>query len=316
MMEWCIIGQQGSSFAAHCARVHQMPLISFSINRFADTECFVQFHEQEYSWPEVQALLVWEFNKNTSLNDQILSLLLLVDTVKQMGVQDIIGIFPYLPYTRQEKSMAGDYQGPIFLVKKLLALVGVDPIITCDIHSQALVGQSSVTLYNISTAPLWEEHIKQVCTTKNIVNDSVCIVSPDHGGIARAQDVATCLGCGFAYLEKERIALNHAVTLSLHGDVSNKIIFIIDDIIDTGHTAINAAKLLRENGAQEIYGCFTHALLSGDAAQKIQESFFDHIWVTDTICSTLLCECSQKISLRSSIDFLAQSLQKIQIFEN
>ena len=128
---------------------------------------------------------------------------------------------------------------------------------------------------------LWAEVIDQEFS--DYQRSSLCILSPDKGGVARARRLADLVGASFASVKKKRVGYDESVAVSLNGDVDGKIVVLVDDIVDTGRTAVEAAELATKHGAQSMFACFAHAVLSGGALEKIKESCFKRVWVTDSL---------------------------------
>jgi len=272
--------QKGGRPTPLSLKLSQVPLI-FEVDCFSDSETSVKFTQKDtVSGNEV--ILVWQFDYNHPINSQILDLLMVVTSLKDMGATSINCISPYLPYSRQETSGEGLEVGLIRNFTRLLRCSGVDKIISVELHSGVALKGSEVDITEIKTAQLWADHVRSVVDDLS----NLVIVSPDSGGRGRAGELADLLGVGSAYIEKERFSKDRTRALILHGEVSDKTVVLVDDIIGTAGTAINACDVVLDSGARSVIGCFVHGIFSGDARKKMEKSNFEKVFVTDTILSS------------------------------
>ncbi len=214
-----------------------------------------------------------------NINDNLIETYLKADAAKRSGANKVIAILPSFDYARQEKRTE---QGEPLAAKinmDLLKAAGVDEIITEDLHSPAIEGFSSnsMKITHLESMPLVKKYIQD----KQIPD--LVIVSPDLGGTKRADKLAKALNCEKAIVYKHRQAHNEATAEDLIGDVEGKNCVIYDDILDTGGTIVEVAKLLKKNNAKDIYVCATHAYLSGNAVEKLQQSPVKEIIITNSV---------------------------------
>jgi ribose-phosphate pyrophosphokinase len=304
-LESHIVSYQDNYIARLLSEQREIPFVSVKVGTFADSESYVVLKHEE-RLREKFIILVHQFSLSEILNDQIMKLCFVADFIKQVGAHKIIAFLPYLPYTRQEKSFCEKYVGPIKLLSDYFMCTGIESVITCDVHSLQIQNISTFKLYNISMAPFWSEVILSFVQKNNIDTKNICIVSPDEGGIARVHALAQLLGVSAAHIDKERKFPDCAVPLKLSGTVDGLVAVIVDDIVDTARTAVQAAQLLLDSGALSVIGCFTHAVLSEGAYKRLENSAFDKVFVTDTLCANLpmFKHFDEKISLVSCGDFL------------
>lgn len=282
-----------SPLAKSFARSYNKPLHRLSIEHFADTETRIDAFDLELL-REKNILLFFQISidchpgpgsgiqSSLVMNDNLFNLLLVVYQLKQITSGKLIVFLPYLPYSRQEKEADGGLEPIGGFVGKLFKAAGIDRLVVCDVHSPVVKQLMPISFFAQGLEHFWADIIKKEFNLeKNIAE--WCIVSPDEGGKERAEKVAQLLGCAMAYVIKQRIDGDQSKALRLQGLVAHKKVIIIDDILDTGGTAINACKLLLMQGAKSVYGCFTHALLSSDACQKLSTSSFEKIYLTDTL---------------------------------
>lgn len=204
-----------------------------------------------------------------SINESLFNVLLTLESLISSGAKHITLLMPYLPYTRQEHAT----------VLKLLLKTGTNKIITYDVHHQSLVDQNSPTLINYAPTNAWVDLIKKTYTSL----ENVCIASPDHGAIARTGLVAQALNVPLIRLSKQRKDNNQIIITDIDGLASGKNVIIIDDILDTGSTAIAACNKLLEQGAQSVSGYFSHAILSGNAIELLEKSSFGVIFLGNSM---------------------------------
>lgn len=304
-----IVGQKDSLLAFQIAQHLSSDLVSFWSQQFADAEISTTITEPQ-KIAHANILLVYQLHQagNKCINDQVMELFVCVDQLKQLGAHNIKVLLPYLAYARQNEGL-GTYKGAAFMIGRCLRTLGADIVYTCDIHAIDTSDLYPLTLHNLSLERFWAEVI-----TKNIIadNDSsnFCIASPDQGGQERAQKIATLLGLSTAFIHKSRPTSDTAVCHEVIGNVHGKQVILVDDIIDTARTASSACNLLLEHGAEKVHGCFTHAILAKDAAQRLMTSKFNKIFITDTILSPKVSD-GQRIQIVSLQEYLPLAIRDL-----
>jgi len=307
-----VIGQKNSSLARSVAQHYDTDIIVFELGQFADEEVFFSLADQ-YVFASAHILLIYQFcwkNKKQdqcfgTINDQISGLLEVIDCIKSLGAHKVSVVFTYLPYSRQDKSNYLQYKGGVYTLGKCLSAVGVNQVLSCDLHNPAIVKSFPVTLVNISLANFWSKTIQENILSGN--DNDFCIATPDLGGADRAQKVADSLGLSLVVINKKRIDIDQACAQSVGGNVSGKHVIIIDDIIDTGRTAASAAQLLMSNGAIKVYGCFSHGIFSLGAQELLKKSGIEKVFITDTLA---LSEnhCNNFCQMFSISQFITQQM--------
>lgn len=209
------------------------------------------------------------------VNDHLMELLLLVNAVKYSGASRVIAVLPYFGYARQNKVTS--LNGPISaqLVSTLFEVVGVDHLITVDLHAQNITDFFSIPVQNVETTPLFADFLRN---RKNLM-----IVSPDAGSRIRAQKLSQALGCNFAVMNKIRKADTTCQMSGLNTNVAGYDCILVDDIIDTGSTLCSAAEFLVKQGALSVEAVVTHAVLSVKAAMRVEKSVIKQVSITQTI---------------------------------
>lgn len=213
------------------------------------------------------------------VNDNLMETYLKADAAKRAGAERVIAVLPSFDYARQEKRMETGEPIAARLNMDLLKAAGVDEIITTDFHTPALEGFAShdMRVTHLESMPLMKEYIQ----SKGIEN--LIVVSPDLGGTKRADKLAKSLGCDKAIVYKHRQAHNQATAEDLIGDVKGKNCIMFDDMIDTAGTITEAAKLLKKNGANDIYVCAAHGLFNGSAMQRLENAPVKEVIVTNSM---------------------------------
>jgi ribose-phosphate pyrophosphokinase len=210
-------------------------------------------------------------------NQNLMELLLMLDAFKRSSAERVTAVLPYYGYARQDRKDKPRVPISSKLVADLIGAAGADRVLTMDLHAPTIQGFFDIPVDHLFAAPVLIEHFE-----KQKLKDLV-IVSPDAGGVERARAYAKRLHGDLAIIDKRRSGPNVAEVLHLIGEVRDKVAVIVDDIIDTAGTLMGSVKTLRKNGARRVLACFSHAVLSGPAIQRLMESEIEQIVVTDTI---------------------------------
>lgn len=211
-------------------------------------------------------------------NDRLMELLIMVDALKRASVGRITLICPYLCYSRQDRKAASREPITAKLVANLITKAGADRLVTVDLHAEQIQGFYDIPVDHFLGYPLFAKYLVE----NDLLKDAI-IVSPDIGGVKRADKLADLLGLKLAIIDKVRKAHNEAEVTHVVGDVKGKRCVILDDMIDTGGSICAAATALKENGAKEVIVCATHALLSGSAKEKFDVSCVDKLLLTNSV---------------------------------
>ncbi|MFH0898937.1 MAG: ribose-phosphate diphosphokinase [bacterium] len=291
-----------SELAENIAQRLTAPIIKIPLQHFVDNETYVSsFDIQKIAGQKL--FLIHQFfhttcEEFTPINAQIFDFLFIAHLLKACKASAITTLLPYLPYSRQDKSDIKEIKGALHFIGKTFACQGIHDIICTDLHSSHAKGLMGGSLHSIGLEEFWAEHIKE-----NILPEhtNICLASPDLGGKARIEKIAKILGLEFISMEKTRIGPDESIPLPLSHNVEGKTIIIVDDILDTGKTALNACALLIKHGATEVFGCFSHAVFSFEAQSLIEKSPFSKIYLTDTILfdDSLLSKKFQKVSINT-----------------
>lgn len=250
-----------------------LPISPMQIKRFSDGELFVKIQET------VRGNDVFFIQPTSSpVNESIMELLIAVDAFKRASANSINVVIPYFGYGRQDRKAHGREAITAKLIADLIETSGATRAITMDLHTGQLQGFFNIQIDHLHALPVFVEYFKN----KKLHNP--VIVSPDSGGVERARHLAKKLNdAPIAIIDKRRVDHNKAEVYNLIGDVKDRDVIVIDDMIDTGGTICAGAEMLKNNRANKIFACATHAVFSGSAYDKLSHSVFDEIVVTDTI---------------------------------
>lgn len=271
------------------------------VKRFADGEISVEIGES------VRGADVFIVQPTCApVNDNLMELLIMIDAMRRASAARISAVIPYYGYARQErKSKARD---PISakLVANLITEAGADRMISMDLHAGAIQGFFDIPVDHLPGVPLLAEYYKSLDMTDLVV------VSPDVGGVVRARNMANRLGVDLAIIDKRREQANKSEVMNVIGDIRNKNVIMVDDMIDTAGTITKGAKALRDMGAKEIYACCTHPVFSPPAMERIEQSVITEVLTTNTIPidRQRQGECS-KIKVLSVASLLGEAIMRI-----
>ena len=211
------------------------------------------------------------------VNDSLMELLVMVDALKRASAKSINVVIPYYGYARQDRKARSRDPITAKLVANLIETAGAHRVITMDLHATQIQGFFDIPVDHLLGVPILAQYFR----SKQM--EDVVVVSPDHGGVVRARKLADFLNAPLAIIDKRRPEPNVSEVMNIIGDIKGKTAIIIDDIIDTAGTIVLGANALVEYGVKEVYACCTHPVLSGPAMQRLEESPFKEVVVTDTI---------------------------------
>jgi len=238
-------------------------------------------------------------------NHHIMELLIMIDALKRASAKRITAVIPYYGYARQDRKVTPRTPISAKLVADLLTTAGAQRILTVDLHAGQIQGFFNIPVDNLYAMPVLLEYIKEH------IPDDIVVVSPDAGGVERARAFAKRLDASFAIIDKRRPKPNVSEVMNIIGDVKDKNALIVDDIVDTAGTITQAANALNKQGAAKVYGCATHAVLSGNAIEKINDSEMIELIVTDTIRPDDHTKSCKKIVVKSIAHLLAEAIIRI-----
>ncbi len=251
-----------------------VPIGEMKITRFLDGEIYVQVEESVRG----DDIFVVQ-SAAAPVNEFLMELLIMIDTFKRASVRRINVVMPYYFYARQDRKVKPREPVTAKLVANLLTTAGASRLLTVDLHSGQIMGFFDIPVDHLYAGPIIANYLKA-----NVpMGDSTVVVSPDVGGVTRARALAEFLDKPLAIIVKRRPEPNRSEVMEIIGDISGKTAVVIDDLIDTGGSVISGAKALLEHGAKEVYVACSHAVFSGDAAERLLASPIKKIIITDTI---------------------------------
>jgi ribose-phosphate pyrophosphokinase len=250
-----------------------MDLTPMVRKRFADGELYVQIQES------IRGCDVYLIQPTCRpVNDHLMELLIMIDACHRASARQITAVLPYYGYARADRKTAGRESITAKLAANLITQAGADRVLAMDLHSAQIQGYFDIPLDHVYGSPALINYL----ASKQL--SDIVVVSPDVGGVARARGLAKKLGdAPLAIIDKRRQAHNVAEVMNLIGDVKGKTAVLVDDMIDTAGTITEGAKLLRQEGARQVYACATHAILSPPAIERLSSGVLEEVIVTNTI---------------------------------
>ena len=268
-----LTGNSNKILSKSIAKYLKSKLVNSSIRKFSDGELYVEINEN------IRGNSIFIIQSISSpANDNLMELLLCIDALKRSSAKNITAVIPYFGYARQDRKVVPRTSISAKLVSNLITKAGADRVVTVDLHAGQIQGFFDIPVDNLFATPIFARHIKKKIKSKKII-----CVAPDVGGTERARALGKLLNVGLAIVDKRRPKPGQSQVMNVIGDVKDKTCVIVDDIIDSGGTIVNAAKALKERGAKEVYVYITHGVLSGDAVKKIKSSVIKNLVITDTI---------------------------------
>ncbi len=268
-----LTGNSNKVLSKNIAKYLKSKLVNSSIRKFADGEIYVEINEN------IRGNSIFIIQSVSSpANDNLMELLLCIDALKRSSAKNITAVIPYFGYARQDRKVVPRTSISAKLVSNLITKAGADRIVTVDLHAGQIQGFFDIPVDNLFATPIFARHVRKKIKSKKII-----CVAPDVGGTERARALGKLLNVGLAIVDKRRPKPGQSQVMNIIGDVKDQTCIIVDDIIDSGGTIINAAKALKERGAKEVYVYITHGVLSGDAVKKIKNSVIKNLVITDTI---------------------------------
>lgn len=273
-----------------------------TVSKFSDGEIFVRINESVRG-RDVFVIQSTNFPAETHL----MELMIMVDALKRASAKTVTAVIPYFGYARQDRTVEPRVPITAKLVANLLTKSGIDRIVTMDLHAGQIQGFFDIPVDNLYSTPIIAPYFRN----KGLKGESCVVVSPDAGGVTRARGFAKALDASLAIIDKRRSAPNVAKAMHVIGDVKDKNVVIIDDMIDTAGTLTEAAATIIEHGAKYVTAGATHGILSGPAMERISKSMLDEVVITDTIEVTKEKQSYSKLKILSTADLFAESINRI-----
>ena len=294
-------GNANPDLARRVVRQLHIPLGDATVGRFSDGEVNVELNEN------VRGKDVFILQPTCApTNDNLMELVVMADALRRSSASRVTAVVPYFGYARQDRRpRSARVAISAKVVADMLDTVGVDRLLTVDLHADQIQGFFDIPVDNIYGSPVLIDDIQDQRF------DNLMIVSPDIGGVVRARAVAKSLGVDLAIIDKRRPKANQSEVMHIIGDVEGRTCVLVDDMVDTAGTLCNAANALKERGATKVVAYCTHAVLSGKALDNIRNSQLDELVVTDTIPLSAEARSIGKIRQLTIADILAESIRRV-----
>ena len=278
-------------------------LVDTKIIRFADGEVYVEINENMRG----QDVFIIQ-STCTPVNDSIMELLICIDALRRASAKSITAVLPYFAYARQDRKVSPRSPISAKLFANLLMGSGASRVLTMDLHANQIQGFFDIPVDNLFAAPTFVQHVKKNIKSKNLV-----CVAPDVGGVERARAIAKRLSADLAIIDKRRSGPGTSEVMNVIGDVRNKICVIIDDLVDSGGTIVNAASALKNKGAKDVYAYVVHGVLTGQAVKKINNSKIKKFVISNSIMNFKKIKNSKKFQIISVGTLFAEAIKRISI---
>ena len=295
-------GTSNPSLSKSISKYLRTKLVNTNIKKFSDGEIYVEINEN------IRGNSVFVIQSSaTPANDNLMELLLCIDALRRSSAKNITAVIPYFGYSRQDRKVTDRSPITARLVCDLLIKSGIQKIVTMDLHAGQIQGFFDIPVDHLYSSPIAINYIK-----KKFKNKDFIIASPDAGGMERARAFAKKLNdADLAMTDKRRPAPNVAEITNVIGEVQNKHVILIDDLIDTGGTAAKSAEALVKSGAKSVSMFCTHGVLSGNAIENIANSCIDELIITDTIDNQEKLKKSNKIKVLTVSTLIAEAINRI-----
>lgn len=297
-------GTSNPDLSKGIADVLDVPLTSIDIERFLDQEIFCRINEN------VRGEDIFVIQPTSApANDHMMELLIMIDALRRASAQRITAVIPYFGYARQDRKTGGRTPISAKLVANLIANAGADRVLTLDLHAGQIQGFFDIPTDNLFGQPVFIDDIKSQYSRKD--RDNLMFVSPDTGGVVRTRSLAKMFDADIAIVDKRRPKAGVSEVMNIIGDVAGRSCILLDDIIDSGGTLCNAAKALKDQGANDVSAYITHGVLSGPAVERITNSELKEVVITDTILQPQAVKDCPKIREVSVARLIGEAIRRI-----
>ena len=276
------------------------PLTKAVVRRFADMEIFVEIQEN------VRGADVFVLQSTSyPANDHLMELLIIIDALRRASARRITAVIPYFGYARQDRKPGPRTPISAKLVANLITRAGVDRVLTLDLHAGQIQGFFDIPTDNLFASPVMVRDIKQRFNLSELI-----VVSPDVGGVVRARGLAKRINVPLAIIDKRRERPGESEVANVIGEVDGRICILVDDIVDSGGTLLNAADALLEKGANAVYAYISHGVLSGGAVARVNKSNLKELVITDSIQPTEEVKTSANIRVLSIATLIGEAINR------
>jgi ribose-phosphate pyrophosphokinase len=295
-----VAGNSNRPLAEAIAAYLQTPLTKANVRRFADMEVFVEILENVRG-EDVFVIQSTSF----PANDHLMELLIITDALRRASAKRITAVLPYFGYARQDRKAGPRTPISAKLVANIITHAGADRVLTLDLHAGQIQGFFDIPTDNLFAAPALVRDIEQ-----HIPLNNIAVISPDVGGVVRARAVAKRIDASLAIVDKRRERPGDSEVMNVIGDVKGKTCILVDDIVDSGGTLVNAADALLEQGATDVYAYITHGVLTGGAVARIANSKLKQLVLTDSIQATEAVRVARNIRSISVASLIGEAIAR------
>jgi len=293
-----VAGNSNPRLAVAIAAVLEVPLTQVEVRRFADMEIFVEIQEN------VRGADVFVIQSTSyPANDHLMELLIIIDALRRASARRITAVIPYYGYARQDRKVGPRTPISAKLVANLIARAGADRVMTLDLHAGQIQGFFDIPTDNLYAAPVMVRDIRERFDLSRVM-----VVSPDVGGVVRARGLAKRINVPLAIIDKRRERPGESEVMNVIGEVENSTCILVDDIVDSGGTLVNAAEALLAQGAEAVYAYISHGVLSGGAVGRITASKLKELVITDSIQPTEAVRVARNIRVLSIASLIGQAI--------
>ncbi len=296
-----ITGNSNKNLSFKISKYLKNRLVRSSIKKFSDGEIYIEINEN------IRGNSIFVIQSVSSpANDNLMELLLCIDALKRSSAKNITAVIPYFGYARQDRKVVPRTSISAKLVSNLITKAGADRVVTIDLHAGQIQGFFDIPVDNLFATPIFARHVRKKIKNKNLI-----CVAPDVGGTERARALGKFLHAGLAIIDKRRPTPGKSEVMNVIGNVKGKTCLIVDDIIDSGGTIVNAANALIDRGAKEVHVYVTHGVLSGKAVQKIKNSKIKRLVITDTIDNSDKIKSAKNIEILTISQLVGEAIKRI-----
>jgi ribose-phosphate pyrophosphokinase len=295
-----VAGNSNPRLAEAIAAALRTPLAKAVVRRFADMEIFVEILEN------VRGTDVFIIQSTSyPANDHLMELLIIIDALRRASARRITAVVPYFGYARQDRKSGSRTPISAKLVANLITHAGADRVLTLDLHAGQIQGFFDIPTDNLYAAPVMVRDIRERFDLSNVM-----VVSPDVGGVVRARGLAKRINAPLAIIDKRRERAGESEVMNVIGEVDGRTCILVDDIVDSGGTLVNAADALLDQGAKEVYAYISHGVLSGGAVARISASQLKELVITDSIQPTEAVRVAANIRSLSIATLIGDAIKR------
>ena len=295
-----VAGNSNPALAEAIGAYLATPLAKAVVRRFADMEIFVEILEN------VRGADVFVVQSTSyPANDHLMELLIIIDALRRASARRITAVIPYFGYARQDRKPGPRTPISAKLVANLITRAGADRVMTLDLHAGQIQGFFDIPTDNLYASPVMVRDMRERLDLSNAM-----VVSPDVGGVVRARGLAKRIGAPLAIIDKRRERAGESEVMNVIGEVEGRTCILVDDIVDSGGTLVNAADALMDKGAKEVYAYISHGVLSGGAVARIAASQLKELVITDSIQPTEAVRVSPNIRVLSIASLMGEAIAR------